>query len=776
VTVAVNREDASGAGCITRPAPVVASSVVRDHSPTNGSVVGDSNLTHSGAPSKDASRRALPTERVLDAVVRVLTVQAGDAQPSEIFAGLLGELIALTDSDYAYIGEVLHDERGDPYLLTWAISNIAWNESTRAMYEEQAMQGNGLAFRNLDTLFGWGLVEGGRLVISNDTAGDPRCSGRPEGHPPLNSFMGIPVFRGAELVGQMGVANRPGGYDETLADELESFTVAVGHLIDSYRTRGGHQRAEALSRQLERRHASMLGHINELVALVDGDGNWIESNGAGTRLLGYPGGFDAPDGVFTFLHPDDRDAGLEGFTAVLEGRRGPDEVTDLRVRAIDGTYRIFAFAADDLRADPEVGGVVITGHDVTTSRRAERAIRERTAQLTGLLSTLHLPVLFLDQDRRIVLMNQAWCDLFGYAERPDEMIGWRTPTDQWLLDCDTGNVRDAPIPLPLAFFADPIGYAEDLRDAYAGGVPVLERHIQLRDGRVLERDYLPIGDQHGAIGHLWTLRDITAKVELETERERLLSIEREQRQLVEAQVASLTELDRLKTDFVATVSHELRTPLTSIMSFAELLSEHDENLRPDQQEFLEILSRNADRLSALVDDLLLIARLESGGVHIDPRPIEFESTVGAAAEGFRKECTKKGLQLIVDLSGSTGPARLDPQRFDQIIQNLVSNALKFTPAGGRVTVSTRHESDHWLLSVSDTGIGIPEDQQPRLFERFFRSNNAIMEGVPGTGLGLAIVRGIVDLHGGTIDVESSSSGTTVIVRLPDANSLNSADA
>jgi signal transduction histidine kinase len=307
-------------------------------------------------------------------------------------------------------------------------------------------------------------------------------------------------------------------------------------------------------------------------------------------------------------------------------------------------------------------------------------------------------------------------------------------------------------------------------------VPVLERPIHLRDGRVLERDYIPIGDEHGAIGHLWILRDVTARVALEAERERLLSIEREQRQLVEAQVASLTELDRLKTDFVATVSHELRTPLTSIISFAELLSEHHENLRPDQLEFLEILSRNADRLSALVDDLLLIARLESGGVHIDPRPIEFETVVRAAAEGFRKECTKKGLQLIVDLSGSTGPARLDPQRFDQIIQNLVSNALKFTPAGGRVTVSARHESDHWLLSVSDTGIGIPEDQQPRLFERFFRSNNAVMAGVPGTGLGLAIVRGIVDLHGGTIDIDSSPSGTTVIVRLPDANSLDIGEA
>jgi PAS domain S-box-containing protein len=415
----------------------------------------DSDLTHSRAPSNEASRRSLPTERVLDAVIRALNVHAGDAQPSEIFGGLLGELIALTNSDYAYIGEVLHDERGDPYLLTWAISNIAWNETTRAMYEEQAMYGNGLAFRNLDTLFGWGLSEGGRLVISNDTAGDPRCSGRPEGHPPLNSFMGIPVFRGAELVGQLGVANRPGGYDEMLADELESFTVAVGHLIDSYRTRSGHERAEVLSQQLQRRHASMLGHINDLVALVDGDGNWIESNGAGTRLLGYPGGFDAPDGVFTFLHPDDRDAGLEGFTAVLEGRRGPDEVTDLRVRAIDGTYRIFAFAADDLRADPAIGGVVITGHDVTTSRSAEHANRERTAQLTGLLSTLHLPVLFLDQDRRIVLMNQAWCDLFEYAERPEEMIGRRTATDQWLLDRDEGTVCDSLIPPPPGVFRRP---------------------------------------------------------------------------------------------------------------------------------------------------------------------------------------------------------------------------------------------------------------------------------------------------------------------------------
>jgi PAS domain S-box-containing protein len=776
VTVPVDRDVSEGPGASrARPLPYILASSETTHR-RRDLALDDWNLTHSSAPSDEGGLRPRKTERLLDAVNRALHAHVRDAQPSEIFGDLLGELIALTNSEYAYIGEVLHDERGDPYLLTWAISNIAWNETTRAMYEEQAVQGDGLEFRNLDTLFGWGLAEGGRLVLSNETAGDLRCSGRPEGHPPLNSFMGIPVFCGDELVGQMGVANRPGGYDETLATELEPFTFAVGHLIDGYRSHRGRERAEAMSQRLVRRQASMLSHINDLVTLVDGDGNWIESNPARTRLLGYPTDFDPPGGVLALLHPDDRDAGLEAFTAIVEGRRGPDELIELRVRASDGTYRVLAFAGNDLRADPAIGGVVITGHDTTAYRRAELAARERTAQLSALLSTLHLPVLFMDQDRRIVLMNQAWCDLFGYEERPDEMIGWRSPTDQWLLDSESGAAPHEPLPPTLALVADPITYAEDLRAAYAGGVPVLERPVNLRDGRVLERDYLPIGDEQGAIGHLWIYRDVTARAELEAERERLLSIEREQRQLVEAQVASLMELDLLKTHFVAAVSHELRTPLTSIISFAELLTESGENLRTDQREFLEIVSRNADRLSVLVDDLLLFAHLESGGLRVDPRPTEFESAIRAATEGFFAECTRKGLQLIVDLSGSASPARLDPQRFDQIIQNLVSNAVKFTPAGGRITVSARHEPDHLLLSVSDTGIGIPEDQQPRLFDPFFRSNNALMAGVPGTGLGLAIVSRLVDLHGGTIDIQSSSSGTTVIVRFPDAGSAVIAEA
>ena len=174
---------------------------------------------------------------LLESVARTLGEHFRDREPKELFSQLLQDLLTLTSSEFGYIAEVLHD--GDhgaaPYLRTWAITDISWNAETRELYRLHAKLGGGMEFRNLDTLFGWGLREGGRLVIANDAATDPRCSGRPDGHPPLDSFAAIPVRRGPALVGQIAVANRPGGYDETLVRRLGPFTSAVGNLIEAYR-------------------------------------------------------------------------------------------------------------------------------------------------------------------------------------------------------------------------------------------------------------------------------------------------------------------------------------------------------------------------------------------------------------------------------------------------------------------------------------------------------------------------------------------------------------
>jgi signal transduction histidine kinase len=261
--------------------------------------------------------------------------------------------------------------------------------------------------------------------------------------------------------------------------------------------------------------------------------------------------------------------------------------------------------------------------------------------------------------------------------------------------------------------------------------------------------------------------------ELAEERGRLFEGERAARaeaesvqRLLAEQNEQLRELDRLKDEFVSLVSHELRTPLTSIRGYVELLLEEEGQLHDDQRRFLEIVNRNSERLLALVADLLFLAQIDAGKPAIELASVDLNRIIEECVEASSPVADSKGIDLglharrLPKLAG-------DPVRLAQVIDNLVSNALKFTPSGGSVEVRLRAEEGMAVLEVEDSGLGIPEEEQERLFERFFRSSNAMESAIPGTGLGLTITKAIVERHGGTIEVESeANAGTSVRVRLP----------
>lgn len=704
------------------------------------------------SPAKSGSE-ADRARALLASITKALGLYVRSTDPSELFTQLLGDLLSLTGSDYGYIAEVLYDERGHPYLRTWAITNIAWNDETRALYDEFAVRGGGLEFRSLDTIFGWGLREGGRLVVANDPSTDPRASGRPGGHPPLDSYLGVPIFHGPELVGQFGVANRAAGYDLQLVQDLAPFTAAVGNLINAYRSDRERAEAQAALARSEQRLATLFNHLSDIVTVLAEDGSWRSSSPAGTRLLGYPRGHDPEGGVFSLLHPDDIEVAATALAEVVAGERSPDDPVELRVRAADGGYRLLETVAEDLRDDPAVEGIVLTSRDVTDRRQAEAQLRETTAELTALLSSLHDAVLFVDEDRRIVFVNGQFCDLFGYQQEPAELVGRQTPTIQ-------GHAR--------SLVADADGFTARVEAIYGMREVVEDELIRLADDRVFERDYTPVSLGPGRCGHLWLYRDVTARVQIEDERSRILAHEREVRSAMEEQNQSLRALDRLKTEFVATVSHELRTPLSSIVGFADFLGDDAGHLTTEQREYVEIIHRNAQRLLNLVGDLLLVAQLESGGLKLSTAPVDLAAAVEAAAAALGPEALAGEVSLVLALDPDGAPVTADAGRLDQVLGNLVSNAVKFTPPGGEVRLSTHRGPAGWTLEVADTGIGIPAGELDHLFERFFRGTNVRLEELPGTGLGLAICKAIVDLHRGTLEIASEEGiGTTVRVHLPD---------
>jgi signal transduction histidine kinase len=259
-------------------------------------------------------------------------------------------------------------------------------------------------------------------------------------------------------------------------------------------------------------------------------------------------------------------------------------------------------------------------------------------------------------------------------------------------------------------------------------------------GRVFQGFTSPVLDDRGGfIGRLWTLRDVTQQ----------------------------RELDRLKDDFVATVSHELRTPLTSMMGFLEMIREGEAGaLNDEQKRFLAIVYRSSERLQRLVGDLLFVARLDANGLQLQFAEVRLDAIVREALESVAALARSREVEIVSDIEPVPAVSG-DKERLSQLVGNLISNALKFTPPGGRMTVRTFVDGSHAVVEVADTGIGIPKGEQDRLFQRFFRSSTATEQAIPGTGLGLVISKAIAEAHGGTIGVTSDTGqGTCFRVELP----------
>ena len=227
------------------------------------------------------------------------------------------------------------------------------------------------------------------------------------------------------------------------------------------------------------------------------------------------------------------------------------------------------------------------------------------------------------------------------------------------------------------------------------------------------------------------------------------------------------ELVRLRDEFVASVSHELRTPLTSILGYLDLIREKEESsLTTEDEAFLDVVARNADRLLRLVSDLLLVAEVEGGTLALQTRNVELGALAAECVEAAKPNADAKQIELTLRRD-TPAPLAGDPMRLAQMMDNIVANAIKFTPTRGRITVATDAYDGRVVLDVTDTGLGIPEAEQAHLFEPFFRTQAAVADGVKGTGLGLTITKAIVDAHRGAISVESAPGrGTRFRVELP----------
>ncbi len=398
-------------------------------------------------------------------------------------------------------------------------------------------------------------------------------------------------------------------------------------------------------------------------------------------------------------------------------------------------------------------------------RRSADVVRERQRAEGLVRSTVGTAILATDLAGAVRLANPGAVDLFGYDAAT----------------LVTLSVADLLPPGELAEQAGALGVPPDLvavMEAMSGasGSPGTRREWVVRRADGGARAHLlgiaRLTDGRGAkTGYVLTSEDITDRIQLQESLTSALVAEREV-------VTRMKELDGVKEALVSSVSHELRTPITSILGFIEMLEDGDYGrLSEAQAQVLGRVSENGSRLLTLIDDLLALARIQDGVMPLDLQPLDLGDVVRSAWAAL--EGRFHGRDLRVSLQLPEGPARAEGDRdqLERLMVNLIGNAIKFTPDGGEVTVRLRRLGDRFGIDVTDTGIGIPQEEQAELFGRFFRSSLAAENAIQGTGLGLSIVKAIAEQHGGGVSVESEPGrGSTFRVDLPAAPPAEPADS
>jgi signal transduction histidine kinase len=288
--------------------------------------------------------------------------------------------------------------------------------------------------------------------------------------------------------------------------------------------------------------------------------------------------------------------------------------------------------------------------------------------------------------------------------------------------------------------------------------PMLESESQMSQlavPMVLKRRVVGVVDLESRDPHAWTSTDERLLVALANHA--ALAVDNLHLLDETRKVAALRELDRMKTELLSTVSHELRTPLGSIKGYATTLLSHGNKLRKDEQrEFLEIIDSEADRLRDLIENLLELSRLEAGVLRIDRQPVRLARTAREVTRKAQLASTQH--EICLDWPEDDPVVHADEKRIYQVLQNLVSNAVKYSPDGGCITLSGHVDHRELVIRVADQGLGLPSTEIDRIFDRFHRVQSEVSRGIGGTGLGLAICKGLVEAHGGRIWAESEGEG------------------
>jgi PAS domain S-box-containing protein len=528
-------------------------------------------------------------------------------------------------------------------------------------------------------------------------------------------------------------------------------------------------------------------------------------NGAAERLFGFSAAEMIGQSITRIIPDELQWQEVEILAKVRAGER-IERYETVRVRK-DGERVEVSLTVSPVRdSSGHIIGAAKIAHDITARRRAERALKEEAEALEILNRVGQAVASQLELDRIVQIVTDAATELTGAAfgaffynvtDKADESY--------WLYTL-SGVPREAfsqfPMPRNTAVFSPTFHGEGVVRSAdiradprygqnapYAGMPPghlpvcsYLAVSVTAHTGEVIgglffghpgygvfderaERLALGIAAQASIAmanaGLFRTLKDREAQLkQVAAEREQFLQSERVARSEAE-------RLSHMKDEFLATLSHELRTPLNAIQGWSALLRQREVSAE-DQQRGLETIERNVRAQAQIVNDLLDMSRIISGKIHLEVQPLHLHEVINNAIEAVRQSAAAKRIRIHPLLDSSIGLVRGDPNRLQQVLWNLFSNAVKFTPQGGRIQIVLERVNSHVEIVVEDTGIGIRAEFLPYVFDRFRQADPSTTRRYGGLGLGLSIVKSLVELHGGSVRVKSpgENQGSTFIVMLP----------
>ncbi len=680
---------------------------------------GDTAIIH--VALSDASARCRAEEKLL-AFSKLLAASGlaqtrflSDVPPQTIFVDLLDTFLDLTQSEFGLIAEFQRTDGNLPYFKVKAVSRNFWNSMSRDFYAKNAPIG--MEFYNLNSLLG-SVIKSGAPVITNAPHGDGRSAGLPEGHPPINSFLGLPFFSGKKAVGMVCLANRPGGYDEEMGQFVKPLLDTCGSLFSASSNNQWRKEAEATLR----RQALVFKNISDGVILTDYDGRIVDCNPAAEKIFGFSK-FEMLGAPIDFIGDAKYKERL--LPAIRQGIKKNGRWSGIeKIVNRDGKERIFETAVVPLRCQKEEEGTLVWfNRDVTEKKAAQQRLDQRSREMDAIFSLSPDGFVFVDHNRQISYLNPAFERMTGLKAKKHIGQGAEKLYDALKAQLDPQH------PCP-----------EGNKDEDGTECTL---HLLRPRLTILKRVARHLRDKTGAIqGMVLYFHDITYE----------------------------SEVDRLKSEFLSTAAHELRTPMASVYGFSELLLQRE--FSPEKtREVLDIIHRQAGHLVALLNELLDLARIEARAgkdFHIvaqDVVPVIRNTLAELLIPGDTR-------QVAATLPDALPPIAVDREKFQLTLTNVLSNAYKYSLGKGPIELETRRrvkDGGHWIgVTVRDHGIGMTPNEVDRIFERFYRTDASGK--IPGTGLGMSLVKEIMDIFGGEVEIQTQpKKGTEVTLWYPKAS-------